>query len=256
MAPISTPMARNVATWVTQQLGVDLVFVDDVPWQERDRRFDVGDVQVCWICGLPYVIKADAAEPQVELLAAPVPRGGRYAQRPVYYSDVVVRADGPIETFSELRGASWAFNEPLSHSGSSIVRNHLAKLGEPTGFFGSVIQSGSHEASLRLLVAGEVEGSAIDSTVLDLASRRDPSLRARLRVVEILGPSPIPPWVIRTDIDPGLRSDIRRIMLEMHHDQAGRQALDSGLVARFANVRDSDYDPVRRMARHAAHVTI
>jgi phosphonate transport system substrate-binding protein len=38
--------------------------------------------------------------------AAPVPAGDRYAGRPIYYSDVIVRHDSPISCLEELRGRS------------------------------------------------------------------------------------------------------------------------------------------------------
>jgi phosphonate transport system substrate-binding protein len=33
--------------------------VHDIRWQERLRRFDAGRIQVAWMCGLPYVWRAD-----------------------------------------------------------------------------------------------------------------------------------------------------------------------------------------------------
>ena len=54
-------------------------------------------------------------------------------------------------------------------------------MGRDRSFFGKVAAAGSHEASLRLLLAGDVDATALDSTVLDLLRRRDPSLERRLR---------------------------------------------------------------------------
>src|SRR5437867_10503703 len=45
---------------------------DRVPWPSREQMLDRGDAHIGFICGLPYVWKADSAAPQVELLAAPV----------------------------------------------------------------------------------------------------------------------------------------------------------------------------------------
>jgi phosphonate transport system substrate-binding protein len=38
--------------------------------------------------------------------AAPVLAGDRYAGRPIYYSDVIVRHDSPISCLEELNGRS------------------------------------------------------------------------------------------------------------------------------------------------------
>src|SRR5688500_3598611 len=163
-------------------------FVDGIPWTARLREFDAGGIHVCCMCGLPYVWRAAARVPTLELLAAPVMAGSRYADQPVYFSDVVVLRDRPWRSFSELFGVSWAYHEETSHSGYNATRHRLARMGKDRGFFGRVVAAGSHEASLRLLLSGDVEAAALDSTVLDLLRRREPSLEQRLRTVDSFGP--------------------------------------------------------------------
>ena len=92
----------------------------------------------------------------------------RYQDRPVYFSDVVVRRDrAHFESFVDLRGASWAYNEPRSHSGFNVVRAYLAESGHLDDFFGAVVESGAHSESLEMVLSGRVDGAAIDSTVLE-----------------------------------------------------------------------------------------
>jgi len=222
--------------------------VNGIPWQERERLLDEGAVHAGWICGLPYVLKADSRRPGVELLAAPVMAGTRYAGRPVYFSDIVVHRDSAARSFADLRGARWAYNEPGSHSGHNVVRYHLARLGEHGGYFGHVVQTGAHQKTLRMIAADEVDASAIDSTVLETEMRRLPVLARSLRVVETWGPSPAPPWVVSRRLPLALRRRLRSIVLSMHRESAGRALLRQARMARFAGVSDHDYDPIRRMA--------
>jgi phosphonate transport system substrate-binding protein len=174
--------------------------------------------------------------------------GARYARRPVYFSDIVVRHDHSARTFADLRGTRWAINEPGSHSGYGIVRYELARRGEHAGFFTRVTETGAHQATLGMILDGEVDASAIDSTVLETEFRRLPALKRRLRIVEAWGPSPVPPWVVSRRLPLALRREVRRIMLAMHRDPGGRAILRAAHMARFASVSDQDYDPIRRMA--------
>ena len=104
----------------------------------------------------------------MELLAVPVPAGPRYHGRPIYFSDVIVRKQSPFQTFADLRGAAWAYNEPRTlHSGYNVVRAYLAELGERDGYFGGVVESGAHQPSIEMIVDGRADCSAIDSTVLE-----------------------------------------------------------------------------------------
>jgi phosphonate transport system substrate-binding protein len=111
MAENTDGLCRSIAELIELDVGIPTKFVTDVPWQEREHLFDVGEIQILWLCGLPYVNKADLADSGMELLAVPVPAGARYQARPVYFSDVVVRRESVFESFVDLRGASWAYNE-------------------------------------------------------------------------------------------------------------------------------------------------
>lgn len=256
MAENSESFCQGAALYIQDQLGIPTQYVSDAPWQERERRFDNGEIQILWLCGLPYVDKADAAESNIELLTMPVPRGMRYQGRPVYFSDVIVRRDRLFQSFEDLRGASWAYNEPRSHSGFNVVRSYLADRATSEDFFGTVIESGAHSVSLEMILSGRVDSAAIDSTVLEwlIAERGD--LPGRIRVIESLGPSPIPPWVVSKRLPATVRSELRALLLCMHMETRGRALLRRAGFGRFVPAEDRDYDPIREMAKKAEGVSL
>ena len=256
MAENAEPFCRALAQYIGDEEGIATEYDDGIPWQERERRFDSGEIQILWLCGLPYVHKAESALCQMELLAVPLPVGSRYQELPVYFSDVVVHSESPFLAFSDLRGGRWAFNEPRSHSGYNVVRAHLAKLGAYAGYFGTAVESGAHVNSLRMILERRVDGAAIDSTVLEWAVREQRKISEHLRVIETLGPSPIPPWVISRSVPADLRCAIRALLLAMHRDPFGMMILNQGRIARFIVSDDRDYDPIREMARVAAPVVL
>lgn len=185
--------------------------------------------------------------PPVELLAAPVLEGQRHQNRPLYFSDVIVAHDNPARGFADLRGASWSFNDPDSHSGYGVVLYHLATMGEAPRFFSRIVEAGSHQRSIRLVAKGEVDASAIDSQVLAVELREHPELGQRLRVIESLGPSPIQPVVAARRLPRSLKSELAKALTSMHRDPAAQRALAYGFVKRWDPVVDSHYDPIRRM---------
>ncbi len=242
------PSIRAIADYLARTLDLPVTFADAPRWQDREVLFDRGEAQMAWLCGLVYVEKRDSHAAPIELLAAPVMDAPHYEGRPVYFSDVVVRAESPFHAFADLRGARWAYNNTGSHSGYNITRYHLATLGANGDFFGRVLESGSHQRSLALILAGEIDASAIDSTVLETELRLRPELAGQIRSIERLGPSPIPPWVLRQEVSPTLAAEIRHCLVEMRNDPAGAALLAQAQMLRFAPVTDSDYDPIRRMA--------
>jgi len=126
-APHADPFCRRLTPYLADRMGRPMRFVDDEPWQARERRLDAGEIDVAWICGLPYCRRRDQPDPTVSLVAGPVMAQERYRDLPIYFCDVVVRRASPWTTFAELRGTRWAYNEPSSHSGYALTRFELAR---------------------------------------------------------------------------------------------------------------------------------
>lgn len=247
-------ICKPMAEYLSARLDVEMEFVDDVPWQERERRLDEGQIEICWICGLPCILKLDEPESKIELLAAPVMAAERYFNQSVYYSDIVVHRDSKFRDFAHLRGATWAYNEPRSHSGFNLVAYNLELINESWSYFGKIVESGAHQQSIRFILSGKVDASAIDSTVLEWEIKRNPVLKDKLRIIETFGPSPIPPLVILKSLSEDLKERLRCELLRMHLNDRGRAILRNASLARFIQTTDSDYDVIRQMAQIAAAV--
>lgn len=253
-ADVAESFSKALTAYIGQRLGMVTEFVGDIPWQERELLLDQGQIDVAWICGLPYVRKNAGANNGIDLLAAPVMQHARYANKPVYYSDVVVHADSHFRSFEDLKGASWAYNESGSHSGYNLVRYHLAVNGTAGGYFARVIESGSHQDSLQMILERAIDASAIDSTVLEMEAIRNPSITSDIRTIHVLGPSPAPPWVVHRSVPAEIRQTLQLEFLEMDKTHNGRRILQTAGILRFVRIADEDYDPIREMERVAAEI--
>lgn len=246
-----SPTYRAVVEYMHHMTGVDIAFVDDADWRTQEKMLDAGEVHGAFLCGLLYAKKSAFLEP----LAAPIMRGARYHDKPIYFSDVIVRADSRFHTFDDLRGATFVFNDPDSFSGLAIVRDHLARMKE-SNFFGRVIESGGHLRSMQMVVDGEADTAAIDSTVLDMEMQVRPKLENRIRVVESLGPNPIPPIAIVKSATSEVKGELRAALTTMDQNEIGRAILSKGMISRFIAVKDSDYDKTREVAQRAEQIQL
>jgi phosphonate transport system substrate-binding protein len=243
LAPNIMPVYRAVTEELGRRLGMETELVIETDYESCVRD----DNEVCFVCSLPYVEFERGGIAQAIPIAAPVLVGARYGGRPIYFSDVIVHRDSPFTSFLDLRGHSWAYNESLSQSGYGITRYHLVQIGETHGFFSEVVEAGYHETAMRLVAAGEIDASAIDSQVLAVAMRDEPSLARSLRVIDALGPSTIQPVAVSERVPAQLRAEIQHVLTTMHEDPAVRERLAIGMVQRFAPVGPSSYDDIRRM---------
>ena len=154
MSENARTFCQQLTDYLSLAIEAPMRLLDD-PWPATEAKLYRGEAQLGIVCGLQYVLAVDRGEsPGVELLAAPVMAAPRYEERPVYFSDDVVRADNP-HARSPTAGSTWAYNERTSHSGYAVTRCALAERGEAGAFFGRLmLESGAHLQSLAWLLDG------------------------------------------------------------------------------------------------------
>jgi phosphonate transport system substrate-binding protein len=149
-----------------------------------------------------------------------------------------------LRRFEDLRGCRWSYNDVDSYSGYIAPLYHLAEIGEQPNFFGQWLDAGSHEASIRLIMAGEADASAIDSQVLAIEARK-PEIAAAIRTIAILGPAPIQPVVVASRLPDSLKAELLEILLSLESAPGAADALTAGLVQRFVPISERSYEPIR-----------
>jgi phosphonate transport system substrate-binding protein len=238
------PLYAFLADYLADRLGRRAEFVVAESYERCAQDID----DVCFVCSVPYLLFADAGQIDMEVVASPVLRGDRYGGKPVYFSDVIVAASSPHRGLADLRGSTWAYNEPFSHSGYVTVLHHLATLGEDRSFFGRMVEAGFHQEAIRMVADGRVDAAAIDSQVLDIELRDHPHLARAVRRIDTIGPSTIQPVVVsRSRLTDDERRTITAALIAVADDQQAREPLDRALVERFVAADARSYDDIRRM---------
>jgi phosphonate transport system substrate-binding protein len=189
---------------------------------------------LAFICGLPLVQLQRIRPEQFRPIAAPVMRAPRYQGLPFYFADVIVHRDRNLYCFASLAGKTFCYNDSGSNSGYHLVFQALRQNKTPEPFFERVIESGSHQASIRWVADGLADCAAIDSTVLAQEFQNFPGLRSQVRVIESLGPSPMPPLVAANRLGSEAIMQLRHLLLQP----------DPELLAAMANAQVQGYRAV------------
>jgi len=211
--------------------------------QKGEQCSSFGDeADVAFMCAPSFFWLRELQPPSMELLGVlPVFDDERNQGKPVYFCDVVVRHGSPIQTFSDLQGGSWSYNDACSLSGYYSLLDKLAEAGLDESFFDRVFCSGSHLNSIEAILRGEADAAAIDSNVLRIQFREIPTLREKLRVIESWGPYPIQPIVVRSALDQRLKERLRVAFLATEDDQRTQQILEQFGLSHFVAVDQEDY---------------
>jgi len=253
---------ESLAKYFSGKLGWDVEVVSGLSYSEADKMLDSGAIQVGYVCGLPYTHKK--AEGKYDLLAIPVMslKKGTYKDANgyenvpgKYYSYTIVRKDSPINSWADMKGKSYAFNDMGSNSGYNMPRFKLVNLGAKSwkDYFSKVVVSGAHEESIRMVSKGLVDASSVDSLVLDYDRSIGDKDALNVRIIEHLhkGGAGAPPVVISKKADPEIKSKLKDVLLAMHSDPEGKKILSNALVTRFDPPNDSNYDDIRNMEKAA-----
>lgn len=235
--------ALDVATELTVESKIS------GPLKPEDDRFSLGLTDVGFLCPPAYVWLRNPPVDSVRLVPlAPVYDDPRNDGRPVYFSDVVVRNDAPFDSFDDLGGARFGYNDPSSLSGHLSVLSRLATGGLDAGFFGCFERVGGHHQALELIVDGRLDAAAIDANVWRTWKAGNPDAAAQLRSIDSLGPHPIQPVVVRT----ALAGDRLEPITAALADRSLIDRLRPHGVVGFGPIADHDFDAVAAKARLVA----
>ncbi len=167
---------------------------------------------------------------------------------------IMVRQDSAAHTVANLRGSRFALNTLHSNSGMNLPRRLFADLAQGRPFFGQVIETGGHGASLRLLQAGGADCASIDCLTIAFAQDYQPELVAGLRILAQTPPSPTIPFVTSIATDPEIRALLQGCLFEMSADPAFRPVLDGLRMARIEPAQEEDYNRLLDYEREAAEL--
>lgn len=240
-ALVTSDIYQQLADYVGEKLGQPVELVQGKTFAEINDLVKSGDASLALVGTLPYLQGRE--DFGMELLVAPMVNGETF-----YYSLLIVRRDVEANSLADLRGASFAFSDPMSNAGRLAPLYQLARMGQtPDSFFSRTIFTYSYGGSIRAVADGIVTAAAESSLVFDYLSRAEPALIERIKVVERWGPFGINPFVVSPHLDPRLKEQLRQIFLDMDTDPQGKLVLRKIGVDRFVIPDDSIYDSVRLM---------
>ena len=199
-------------------------------------------------CGYPFVKGLCDA---VRLIATP-----EYAFpgcEGIYHRSFLVRgARDPRRGLEAFRSGVAAINGPDSNSGMNLFRATIAPVAEGRAFFGAVVTTGSHLASLEAVADGRADLAAIDCVSFALMKRLSPDLVARVAVVAESPLSPGLPFIMSARLPEATLACARNALFDVLADPDLADAL-AVLGLKGARVTTpADYERILEIERDAA----
>lgn len=235
--------------YLEEVTGMEGYLITESRWSgppaERGDPFIDDIADVVFMCSSAYLRLKHDKNKYMELCpVAPVHTHEKGGGEAVYFSDLVVNSSKKSDygNFVDLKGQTFAFNDPISLSGSLVVLGHLKKNGYNSSFFGNMLHSGSHLKSIKMILDNKAEVAAIDSNVLKFYLQQNPQDEENLTTVTSLGPMPIYPIVFNSRLSANLKKKISEALLGMHKLPEWQPQLEECNIERYTEIDDSLYD--------------
>jgi len=244
-AVILADQAAFLARWadyLSQRLDARVTFVSRDQYQAVHDMLFNGQIDAAWTCGYPYV----RFQSQLQLLAVPL-----YQGQPFYQSYLIRPAGGAVEVrgWADLRDKVFAYSDPLSNSGWLVAQGQFASAGIAQkdlkrAFFTHGHRNVAEAVASHLADAGSIDGYVWETMLLQgmpAAKRTEVVWKSRLHG--------FPPLVANPGAESAEVEALRRTLLGMSDDDAGRALLKSLNLDGFIAGQPSIYDSIRQLAR-------
>jgi ABC-type phosphate/phosphonate transport system substrate-binding protein len=238
--------------YLSEKAGVDFVFVP-VDTQDFEKRFKAGEFALTHTNSLLYIILRE--RDGLQLVASE--KRGQFGSRTA--GAIIARAGSGITKLDDIRGKKMAFGPMLAPTGYLAEYDLMLRSGidpeRDLGFYSIPAGSYKHEKAIYGLLYGKYDVAA--APVLDLeVMTREGKISPDDFVV--LAQSPIVPYCTfgaAKGTDPEVVKKVRQALLELKAadtvsvDGEQLKVLKAAGIDGYDELLDSDYDPIRAMAR-------
>ena len=185
---------NRLLSWSLARAKLDWELIDydaPAPLGALWARDDLG---AAMMCGLPY----SQRRPRPRIVAAPLPSPERYRGLPIYFTDIVVRADSPYRKLEDTFGGIVGYTLEDSMSGCVAWRRHLLPYRQAHGprlYKSAVGELINGRRVIEALADSRIDVGPLDSYYFDLLRRNEPQTAAKVKVIASTEAAPIPPLV-------------------------------------------------------------
>lgn len=233
--------SRQVLDALQQQLGMPVKPFVATDYNGVIEALRAKKLDVAYLGPFSYVLASSVAEVEAFSVAVTKKTG-----QSAYRSVILARKDSGLRSVAELKGRNFAFVDPSSASGHLFPKAGLQQTGlDPDAYFGRVVFSGSHDASILAVANRKVDAAAVADRIFNSAVAKGTVKQDDFVVLWSSRPIPESPMVWRKDLDPALKEKLAKALANLKDVKWG----DHGVLNGFQPTSDAAYDVVRDTAK-------
>jgi phosphonate transport system substrate-binding protein len=231
----------DLARYLSSKLGRRIEIKHRRTYQEVNHLIRNGEIDFAWLCTGGFLEARYSFG--LKALAVPLIQG-----MPYYHAYIIVPKDSEVEEFSQLRGKTFAFADPLSQTGRNFPVYLLISAGwKVDDFFSNTFFTYSHDRSIEAVAEGLADGASVDSQVYEFLLAMKPDLVSKTRIIMVSQPFGAPPIVASPRVPAELSQRFLEVLLAMGDDPEGMGILQHLQVSSFIVPDENLYREARRV---------
>ena len=223
--------------YLTDRLGITVNFTSLSRYGNIIDRFRSERMDGAFFGSFTYALAHQQLA--VEPLVRPVNLDGTST----YHGYIFVRKDSGIRTAADMRGKRFAFVERATTAGYLFPQAYFRASGisDLQAYLGQTFFAGSHDAAILAVLNKEADVGAAKNTIYDQLVSENARIERELVVLAASGVVPQNCLAVRKDLDPVLKQELKRVLLDMEKDPEGAEVLQRFGARGFIETHDRDY---------------
>lgn len=170
-----------------------------------------------------------------------------------YTGQIFVRKDSGIQSVEDMRNKTLVLVDQGTTAGYVFPLAYFREHGvaDYASYFKEHHFSGSHDGAIKAVLNGQADVGAAKNTVYNFLRDSDPRIDKELVILATSPRVPSNGLCVRPEMDETLKARLKKTLLVLHEDDAGRKVLEKFGAMRFVETRKEDYQPVFDMAAAA-----
>lgn len=232
--------------YLSDRLGISVTFTSLSRYGNIIERFTVERMDGAFFGSFTYALAR--RQLSVDPLARPVNLDGTST----YHGYIFTRKDSGIKKVSDMRGKRFAFVEHATTAGYLFPLAYFKDAGirDIERYLGQSFFAGSHDAAILAVLNKEADVGAAKNTIYDQLTAENRRIEQEMVVLAASGVVPQNCLAVRKDLDPELKKELKRVLLEMDKDPEGMEVLQRFGARNFVETTDRDYAYLYTLADH------
>jgi len=242
-----TTLARDYQPLVDlleAQLGTTVEYIPVTDYGAAVQALAAGQVDFAWLGGFTHV--------QARSMADVVPLVMRDIDRE-FHSVLIAAVDSEISDVAGFRGKTFAFGSKSSTSGHLMPRYFLKtkfQIDAEKDFKGAPVFSGAHDATVKMVESGKIDGGAVNAQVWERMLREG---KVDVDKVKLIWTTPAYVdyvWTARKEIPEATREKFSELFLGLDDRDPAQHAILERMGAKhYVRANPTDFDVIESVAR-------